>query len=91
VYHYDPERGALRAWRREAGQLVAVNPVEGLASPRLGIRFWPEEGGMRIERPDGTAFESFTELAERAEQERQRADRLAERLRALGMDPNAGE
>ena len=40
-------------------------------------------------RPDGRRFETFLELEQRAESEHQRAERLAERLRALGVDPNA--
>ena len=79
VYYYDPERGDLRAWVRQDGQLVPVRQVEGFVSPRLGIRFWPGAGGMRIERPDGTAFESFPELAERAKAEHARAEQERER------------
>ena len=54
-------------------------------------------------RPSGRHFETFLELEQwagiaeqqakagyqRAEAERQRADRLAEQLRALGIDPGA--
>ena len=36
----------------------------------------------------GRPFLTSIELAQRAEQEHQRAERLAERLRALGIDPN---
>lgn len=98
VYYFNPENGELRAWLRQEDKLVQVKQVEGLVSPRLKIRFWPGKGDMKVERPDGTAFESFTELGERAdheraraEQERQRADRLAEKLRALGVDPSNGQ
>jgi hypothetical protein len=40
-----------------------------------------------LTRPDGRRFETFVELAQRAETERQRAERLAARLAALGIDP----
>ncbi len=109
VYYYDPERGELRAWLRQGDQMTPVGQVEGFQSPRLQIRFWPGAGEMKIERPDGRAFESFNEVAsraqrehQRAEQERQRAqearrhaqeqgqrsERLAEKLRGLGIDPD---
>lgn len=94
VYYYDPDRFALRAWVRQGERLEQVSQVEGWESPRLKIRFWPSPGGMKIERPDGTAFESFNELAQRAQreseragQERRRSERLAEKLRGLGIDP----
>ena len=103
VYYYDPESHDLKAWLRQGDQLAPVSQVEGFASPRLKIRFWPGVGDMKIERPDGTAFESFIEVSERAQRERERAeqaqvhsqeqrqrsDRLAEKLRGLGMDPDA--
>ncbi len=37
--------------------------------------------------PDGRPFVSFVELQAQAEQERQRAERLAARLHELGIDP----
>jgi len=42
----------------------------------------------QVYRPDGRRFETFVEMVQRAETERQRAERLAERLRALGLDPD---
>jgi Uma2 family endonuclease len=88
VYYYDPERSELRAWIRQGDPLRAIGQVEGYESPRLKIRFWPSADGMKIERPDGTAFESFAEISQRAERERERAERMAERLRSLGVDPD---
>ena len=53
------------------------------------LRFWDEEGNLLLtggERADREQQEK--ELAQQqAEQERQRADRLAAQLRALGIDP----
>ena len=72
-------------------------------SPLLGIRFdWVAGQELVLFRPDGQKFLSPVELdqllqqskiqvwqeQQRAEQERKRADRLAERLRALGIDPD---
>jgi len=38
-------------------------------------------------RPDGGRFVGYEELAAALEQERQRAERLAQRLRELGVEP----
>jgi len=69
---------------------------DGWTSPRLGVRFDLSTGELRVLRPDGRPLASYIELAEqgdrehqRAEQERQRADRLAAQLRALGAQPDA--
>ncbi|MCP5124744.1 MAG: hypothetical protein H6973_03620 [Gammaproteobacteria bacterium] len=62
--------------------------MEGWLSRRLGIRFSLEGTDLMLYRPDGRRFETFVEMAQRAETERQRAERLAERLRALGLDPD---
>ena len=69
--------------------------MAGWVSPRLGVRFTLAGDDLVLERPDGQRFETFVELAQRAEAEREsaeaereRAERLAERLRALGVDPS---
>jgi Uma2 family endonuclease len=56
-------------------------------SPRLGICFKPSEPELQLLRPDGTPFRSYSEISQELEQERARADRLAQRLRELGVDP----
>ena len=73
-----------------------VPEMEGWISPRLGVRFSLEGSELVLYRPDGRRFETFLELEQRAEAERQRAEverqraeRLAEQLRALGIEPNA--
>jgi len=70
--------------------------MEGWVSPRLRVRFSLDSHDLVLYRPDGRRFETFLELEQRAEAERQRAEaewqraeRLAERLRALGVDPDA--
>ena len=59
------------------------------------IRFDTSEDELQIFRLDGERFLSYTEIAQRAEAERQRAeqaearaDQLAEKLRQLGIDPD---
>lgn len=87
-YLYDPDSGDFTGWiRDEDGRLHAIDPIEGWTSPRLGVRFEKENGDLRIIRPDGQRFLTFLELQQQAEQERQRAERLAQRLRELGIDP----
>ena len=97
-YLYDPDHGALSGWLRSDHGLAEI---QGWVSPRLGIRFGLDGRDLALFRPDGTRFETYTEVRsqlamerqraeeerQRAEEERQRADRLAERLRALGVDP----
>ncbi|MEB3163871.1 MAG: Uma2 family endonuclease, partial [Prochlorothrix sp.] len=71
-------------------------------SPRLGIRFVLGETELEIYTPTGRKFASYLELendrrlaeerataeAQRATAEAQRADRLAAKLRELGLDPD---
>lgn len=95
-YMYNPDDGDLSAWRRGEMGLDEVKEVRGYTSPRLGIRFELGEGpdNLRIIRLDGEPFASYGELFEdreaerrRADFERERADRLADRLRELGVEP----
>ncbi len=102
-YVYDPDRGTLNGWLRREGRLEKVPAMEGWISPRLGIRFTLEGLDLVLYRPDGRRFETFLELEQRAEierqraeterqraeTERQRAERLAEQLRALGIEPDS--
>lgn len=95
-YIYDPDRGALSGWVGAEGELSTIENMQGWVSPRLGIRFALDAGELIIYRPDGQRFVSYVELellraqaAQRADEERQRAERLAAQLRALGIDPEA--
>jgi Uma2 family endonuclease len=87
-YLYDPETGDFTGWiRGEDGRLRVIDEIQGWVSPRLGVRFEIEDGELRIIRPDGQRFMTYLELQQQAEQERQRAAKLAQRLRDLGIDP----
>jgi hypothetical protein len=86
VYYYDPDRSELRGWVREGNRLAAVKPIDRFMSPRLNIRFHAGAGALKIERPDGTFFESVDEILkdraeerERANQEHQRANQERQR------------
>ena len=86
-YVYDPDRGRLSGWLRPQAGPQPIQQMQGWVSPRLGVQFELEGTELVLRHPDGTRFETFVELAQRADAERQRAERLAERLRALGIDP----
>ena len=88
-YEFDPEAKpvTLRGWQRQGGSFAAIQPISGWVSPRLGIRFELADD-LTIIRPDGRPFETYREVERRADEERLRADRLAARLRALGIDPD---
>ena len=94
-YLYDPERHHLEIWLRQHEHLKRVSHLNGWISPRLRIRFVLTPETLEIYDPEGRPFLNSVELAKlarsavaRAEQATARAERLAERLRALGFDPN---
>jgi hypothetical protein len=93
-YVYDPEDNELIGWLRSDGELNYIESMEGWVSPRLGIRFETGSGDLEIYRPDGLKFLSYVELSRQMEQEReekelvqQKADRLSEKLREMGINP----
>ena len=102
-YLYDPDTVELSGWRREQGRLQAIQTMAGWTSPLLRIRFDLSGDELVVLRPDGLPFLTFVELerqrddAQRevhvakqdAEQAKLRAERLAAKLRALGIDPEA--
>lgn len=93
-YLYDPDRRTLDGWVRGEGRLQPIEQLQGWVSPHLGIRFeLDEDGQLILIRPDGQRFLSPEKMeAQRegalraAERERQRAERLAARLRELGIE-----
>jgi Uma2 family endonuclease len=86
-YIYDPDDNELEGLQRVAGSLQLIEEINGWVSPKLGIKFVLNPETLEIYRPDGRKFLSSLEWEQRAEQESQRAERLAEQLRALGVDP----
>jgi Uma2 family endonuclease len=70
-YVYDPDDNELAGWRREAGQWQRIDEVHGWISPLLGVRFELTPETLVMYRPDGSRFETFAELIQRAEAERQ--------------------
>jgi len=93
-YVYSPEDNELIGWVRSEGKLNYIESMEGWVSPRLEIRFETASGDLEIYRPDGLKFLSYVELSRQMEQERQekelvqqKADRLSEKLREMGINP----
>jgi len=94
-YIYNPDNGELDGWLRSGTELNDLESMQGWVSPRLGIRFEVIENELQLYRPDGQKFVNYVELdrqrelaEQRASQEAQRAERLAERLRNLGINPD---
>lgn len=79
-YLYDPDGLELQGWLRQEW-LVPIEAIENWTSPRLDIRLTMETGELVVYRPDGRRFLSSVELF-------QRAERLANYLRTLGVDPD---
>jgi Uma2 family endonuclease len=78
-YQYDPDRGDLVGWIRRGQRFEVIEDMMDWQSPRTGIRFALEDGELVLFRSDGTRFETYLELLERAEQERQRAEQERQR------------
>ncbi|HAX75482.1 MAG TPA: hypothetical protein DCY88_06560 [Cyanobacteria bacterium UBA11372] len=101
-YLYNPDNFQLDGWQRQNGHLAKIWQLNNWISPRLGIRFDTSGGELAIYRPDGERFLTSVELAQRVEQEqqraeqaeflleqeRQRAEQMAAYLRSLGVDPD---
>ncbi len=100
-YLYDPDGNELSGWVWGSGEgsgngeASAITTMQGWVSPRLGIRFELGEEELKIYDPQGNPFLTPVELAQQrneAQQQRDkaqaRAERLAEKLRELGVDPD---
>ena len=88
-YLYDPDRNDLSGWLRSEDGLDVIDPVAAWVSPRLRIRFDTTDAVLRLLRPDGEPFASYTETANQPQQaNEERAERLTTRLRAAGIDPD---
>jgi Uma2 family endonuclease len=93
-YEYDPDRIKLLGWQRQAGALRPIDPIQNWVSPHLHIRFVLTPETLELYRPDGKRFLTFVELGQRLNERDQqlansqaKAERLAAKLRELGIDP----
>lgn len=101
-YIYNPDKDELQAWIRHEEGLESLESLNDYISPRLGIRFDCSGEELKIYRPDGEKFFSYIEIHQMLEEERQqlaqvqaeleaekmRSQRLAERLREMGINPD---
>lgn len=96
IYIYYPDSGEWEGWYRKEGRLVPIEQMEGWTSPRLGVRFSKGyQTHLGLQLPDGGRMLSFVEIAQVAQQaqreaeaQRQRAEKLAQKLRELGLNPD---
>ena len=88
-YQLNPDPLALQGWRRQGEELIEIPEMNGWISPRCGIQFELSGDDLRVLGPDGRPFQTYLEVVSRAEEAERRARRLAEQLRALGIDPEA--
>jgi Uma2 family endonuclease len=86
-YVYDPDRLDFAGWMRNDDRLESIEQPTDWISPLLEIRFKLETNGLEIYRPDGQPFSSFIDLDLRRQEAEQRAEKLAAKLRELGIDP----
>lgn len=86
-YLYDPKKNNLDGWLRTEGILDVIELMSGWVSPRLGVRFELSDEGLELYRPDGQKFIDFVELERERELVQAKAERLAAKLRELGIDP----
>jgi Uma2 family endonuclease len=87
-YVYDPEPIELTGWQRVGDELQEISEINGWTSPLLSVRFDLLSGELKIHGPDGRPFATYLELIEQREAEHQRAERLAAKLRELGVEPD---
>jgi Uma2 family endonuclease len=77
-YIYDPDRLELGGFVRREERFEAIEEIQGWVSPRLGVRFGLDgNGDLQLVRPDGRPFETYEQIAARAEAAEERA-RLAQ-------------
>jgi len=86
-YVYDPDNIDLSGWLRSGSELNEIESMSGWVSPRLAIRF-ELASELEIYRPDGEKFLTYVELERQRELAQAKAERLAERLRLMGINPD---
>lgn len=86
-YVYDPDDNELTGLQRGENGLEVIETIEDWTSPLLGIRFFLTPDTLEIYYPDGRKFLTTVELNQEMTKESQRADRLAAKLKELGVDP----
>ena len=86
-YIYGPDYLTLEGWLQQAQTLEQIATMDGWISPRLRVRFEHSDDEFRLYAPDGKPFVSMLEYAVEADEQSRRAERLAAKLRDLGIEP----
>ena len=86
-YIYDPNKNDFSGFIKNGERLEVIEKIDNWVSPRLGIRFQLAEPELIIYYADGQPFSSYIDERKRAENEKQRAEKLAATLRELGINP----
>lgn len=84
-YLYDPDHGHLQGWRRQLGALRAIPEMRGWESPRLGVRFDLKGKDLLVIGPDGRCFESYLDVALRADAETEARNAAEQRVGAEAL------
>jgi hypothetical protein len=63
----------------EMSRKLLFYTIDGWISPRLGVRFELTDPELKLYHPDSHSFTTYTE-------EKQRADKLAAKLKELGIN-----
>ena len=86
----------VEGWLSDGDHFEKITEINGFISPRLNVRFFVEKGEVTFFGPDGREFYAPDEmvyqrnkLEHEAKEASARAEALAAKLRALGIDPNA--
>jgi Uma2 family endonuclease len=88
-YIYDPDNANFDGYLRQGIFLEPIETMQDWISSRLGTKFrLSSEGKLELFQPDEQPFETYEQLAERAEQAEAEIQRLREQLRSLGQDPD---
>ncbi|MDM8530925.1 Uma2 family endonuclease [Anaerolineales bacterium HSG25] len=80
-YIYDPDHGTLKGYKRVGQTLERILSMRGWVSPRLGVRFDLDGLDLCLYYPNGRPFESYLEIARRAD--RAKARRQEAEARAI--------
>lgn len=95
-YECDPYTIELVGYQRQDTGLEPIEILDNWVSPRLGIRFVLTSNNLEVYRPDGLRFLTFVELSQQLDEKNQQVaqleadnQRLAAKLRELGVDPSS--
>ncbi|MGF2034976.1 MAG: Uma2 family endonuclease [Nostoc sp. CmiVER01] len=89
-FWFDPETLEFSGYHLLDGkyQSLEPNPQSCLWSQQLGLYLGVYQEKLRFFTPEGKLVPTPEEVAQQAEQEKQRSDRLAAKLRELNIDPD---